>query len=78
MTGMALSSIPQNLSPGAISSCACKLNLIWKLTKCKYVSVPAAIIPAAWTGDKDYDQAYELGDGVSSYDMDAFDISLTG
>lgn len=44
----------------------------------KFVGTAAAVIPAAWTGDKDHDQAYELGEGVSQYDVDAFGISLAG
>ena len=44
----------------------------------KMVGAAAAVIPIAWREGSNYDQAYELGEGVSQYDVDAFGISLAG
>lgn len=37
-----------------------------------------AVIPIAWRERGSYDQAFELGEGVSQYDVDVFGISLAG
>ena len=42
----------------------------------KFVGAAAAVIPSAWPMTKDHDQAYELGEGISQFDIDAFGISL--
>ena len=42
----------------------------------KIVGAAAASIPSAWKGVHDHDQAFELGEGVSQFDVDAFGISL--
>ncbi|KAF8257490.1 hypothetical protein EI94DRAFT_1708952 [Lactarius quietus] len=47
----------------------------------KIVDAAAAVIPSAWGGPQEaqeHDQAFELGEGVSQYDVDAFGISLAG
>jgi hypothetical protein len=44
----------------------------------KMVGAAAAVIPIAWRERGSYDQAYELGESVSQYDVDAFGISLAG
>ena len=44
----------------------------------KMVGAAAAVIPVAWHDTNNHDQAYELGEGVSQYDVDAFGISLAG
>ncbi|KAF8257392.1 hypothetical protein EI94DRAFT_1791826 [Lactarius quietus] len=47
----------------------------------KLVGAAAAVMPSAWSGEQDaqsHDQAFELGEGVSQYDVDAFGISLAG
>ena len=44
----------------------------------KIVGAAAATLPIGWRGQEVYDQAYELGEGVTQYDVDAFGISLAG
>ena len=44
----------------------------------KMVGAAAATIPISWHDGSNHDQAYELGEGVSQYDVDAFGISLAG
>ena len=44
----------------------------------KTVGAAAAVIPITWREGGNYNQAYELGEGVSQYDVNTFSISLTG
>ena len=47
----------------------------------KTVGAAAAVMPIGWRvreRHEVYDQAYELGEGVTQYDVDAFRISLAG
>ena len=44
----------------------------------KMVGAAAAVMPRAWREDVDADQPFELGEGVTQYDVDAFGISLAG
>ncbi|KAN0130471.1 hypothetical protein V8E53_011734 [Lactarius tabidus] len=44
----------------------------------KMVGVAAAVIPAAWHEASNHNQAYELGKGISQYNVDTFGISLAG
>lgn len=44
----------------------------------KTVGAAAAVMPRAWREDVDADQAFELGEGITQYDVDAFGISLAG
>ncbi|KAF8270737.1 hypothetical protein EI94DRAFT_1797833 [Lactarius quietus] len=48
----------------------------WGRRDGKMMGAAAAVIPRAWGGEEDHDQAFELGIGVSQYDADAFGVSL--
>ncbi|KAF8259982.1 hypothetical protein EI94DRAFT_1812359 [Lactarius quietus] len=59
------------------------VRLITNKGRCdgKIVGATATVIPSAWGGPQEaqeHDQAFELGEGVSQYDVDAFGISLAG
>ena len=41
----------------------------------KIVGAAATTLPIGWRGREVYDQAYELGEGVTQYNVDAFGIS---
>lgn len=47
-------------------------------TRRKMVEAAAVVMPVGWRKYSEYDQAYELGERVTQYDVDAFGISLTG
>ncbi|KAF8257959.1 hypothetical protein EI94DRAFT_1708444 [Lactarius quietus] len=47
----------------------------------KLVGAATAVMPSAWSreqGTQNHDQAFELGKGVSQYDINTFGISLAG